>query len=95
MDGVIIIAPIDDSEVIIVEGGDRGPPGPSGEGAAFVHTQASALTEWIINHNLGSRPFVTVLSTGGVEVEASVTHVTTNQLRINFATPQAGTARCL
>lgn len=78
--------------VAVVHGGPQGPPG---EGAAYVHMQASAAAEWIVNHNLGARPHVTVLSTGGAEIEASVTHVSVNQLLINFAAPQAGSARCL
>ena len=61
--------------------------------AAYVHTQASPASSWTINHNLGRRPFVSVLSSGGVEVEALVTHLNANQARVDFVTAYAGTAR--
>lgn len=71
-----------------------GPPGPT-PGAVFEHPQPSPSAEWIVNHNLGTRPSVTVLSPGGVEVGASVVHQSANQLRIYFAQPQSGSAHCV
>ena len=70
-----------------------GPQGPAGSGSAYVHTQGSAATTWTINHNLGFRPGVTVLSVGGVEVEAEVTHVSVNQAVVSFVSATAGSAR--
>jgi len=74
-----------------------GPQGPQGEpglsGAGFTYTQASPATTWIINHNLGFRPSVEVLSVGGAEIEADVVHVSLNQTRIYFVAPTAGSAR--
>jgi hypothetical protein len=61
----------------------------------FVHTQASGSAAWIINHNLGRRPLISVLSPGGVEVEAEVVHVSINQAQVLFATPTTGSARLL
>lgn len=70
--------------------------GPGGldatEIAPLLHTQASASDEWIINHNLGWRPQITVLSAGGIEVGADVRHITTNQARVFFSSPQTGSA---
>jgi len=73
---------------------DRGPPGSPGAGD-FTHTQASASSEWIVNHNKGLRPLVSIRTVGGVEVDAQIVHMTDNQLRIFFASPFAGTARCI
>ena len=67
--------------------------GNGGSGIAFTHSQVSAATLWTINHNLGMRPAVTILDTGGNEVEADVMHTSFNQLVIRFAIPVAGIAR--
>lgn len=68
--------------------------GPPGNVARHEHTQSSAAALWTVNHNLGLWPSaVTVLSPGGVEVNAEVVHVTVNQLTIHFAAAYAGTAR--
>ena len=80
-------APVANGVVIV------GPPGQAG--AAYNHPQPSPAAELIVNHNLGVRPSVTVLSPGGVEVGASVIHQSANQLRIYFAEPQSGSAHCV
>ncbi|MBJ7446861.1 MAG: hypothetical protein JHC81_04940 [Brevundimonas sp.] len=79
---------------VITVVGPQGGRGPAG-GEAFEHIQSSPSAEWIVNHNLGFRPSVTVLSPGGVEVGANPVHQSTNQLRIYFAAPQSGTAHCI
>jgi hypothetical protein len=53
----------------------------------------SAATLWTINHNLGFRPAVAILDSGGNEIEADVVHTGPNQLVIHFAIPVAGVAR--
>lgn len=78
----------------IVSGGVQGPPGPAGPaGSSYEHTQAVAATVWTVPHNLGYRPGVTVLTTGGLEVLADVLHLSANTLTITFLAPLAGTAR--
>jgi hypothetical protein len=72
--------------------GVQGPPGGGGSAPRHIHTQASASATWTINHNLGLRPQVEVLSPGGVQVEAAVQHITDNQTVITFNTPQTGQA---
>jgi hypothetical protein len=69
---------------------------PVGSPAAvggFTFTQASPALIWTINHNLGYNPLITVLRDGVTPVEALVSHISTNQTRINFLTPTRGTAR--
>lgn len=64
----------------------------SGGGSAPSVFDFAALVEWIINHNLGYQPPITILSPGGVEVGADVRHITTNQSRVYFNNPYAGRA---
>lgn len=67
-------------------------PGPTGHpGVEFV--QVSPAQVWTVNHNLGWRPTVTVIDTGGAEVQADIHHTHLNQVLIHFALPMAGRAR--
>lgn len=88
---VVKTAPV----VAVVASGPQGPPGPAGAAQDYEHVQSAAATEWIVNHNLGVEPSVSVLSSGGAEIEASVLHVSVNQTRIYFASAQAGRVRCV
>lgn len=68
----------------------------STSGAAYyTHNQQSAATEWIINHNLGRYPAISVMSVGLVEVLSDVVHVSANQARVYFSQPYAGLAQCI
>jgi hypothetical protein len=62
---------------------------------SHVHTQTTPQSEWIVNHGLGYKPSVTVYTIGGLEVEAEVVHISDYQLRVRFASPQTGYARCV
>lgn len=74
--------------------GPQGPAGPPGSstGGIYVHTQASASSEWVVNHNLGRTVIATVYDSGGAEIEANVVQVTTNQLRVYLTSAITGTA---
>lgn len=64
---------------------------PQGSIPRFVHVQSSASTLWTVNHNLGDRPAaVSVLTTGGVEMDADVRHISVNQLTVGFASALTG-----
>jgi len=65
----------------------QGPPGAAGP-APFVFN--SALSQWVVNHNLGRNVMSKVYSLGGTEVLAEITNVTINQVVVNFDQPQAG-----
>lgn len=65
-----------------------------GSTSFYMHTQASDSVEWIVNHNLGRYPVVSVLSVGLVEQIAEIVHFSTNQVRIYFAQPYKGMAQC-
>jgi len=60
---------------------------------SYTYVQSVASSSWIVNHNLGFKPAVEVLSAGGMEVEAEVMHTSNNQTIINFVSPQTGSAR--
>jgi hypothetical protein len=73
-----------------------GPPANGGAGAAsYLHTQSVASATWTVNHNLGREPVIQVLTAGGVEMEAAIVHVSSNQAQVNFASPQTGRVRAI
>lgn len=73
-----------------------GPAGRDGDSvASYIHTQGSPSSTWVIPHNLGRKPLTTPLTVGGVEMVGDVVHLSDNLLNINFASAQAGTARCI
>lgn len=84
--------------VTIVNAGPIGPPGIQGEGGgvsspSYQHIQLVATTSWVINHNLGFRPNVSVFDDNGANVEATIIHHSINQAEVQLLTPRAGTAR--
>lgn len=80
---------------VVFEMAERGPPGPPGSSAAsYVHTQTIASNEWVIAHNLGFRPAVTLLTVGGAEFDASIVHESINLARAQLTANLAGVARC-
>lgn len=72
-----------------------GLPGEPALSGAYLYTQTTSATPWIINHNLGFKPIFSVYSVGGVEVVANVIHISDNQTQIIFTTPAAGFARAV
>jgi hypothetical protein len=60
----------------------------------YVHTQPMPALNWAINHNLGFRPDVTLLNSGGVEIEGEIVHISDNLAVAIFVVPVSGTARC-
>lgn len=62
-------------------------------GTAFVFTQPTPASTWIVNHNLGYVPSVEVFDSGSQEVDAEITHPSLNQTVVLFSIPLAGFAR--
>lgn len=76
-------------------GGLQGPPGDAGPGGAdvaYVHEQSSASDTWVITHNLGKYPSVTVVDSAGDECEGSVNYVGPNSVVITFSAAFSGRA---
>lgn len=59
---------------------------------SFLYTQVSASDTWVITHNLGKRPSVTVVDSGSSVVYGNTTYNGTNQVTINFSAPFSGVA---
>lgn len=87
----------DVNEVSVATPGPRGPQGIQGPpgvpgGTIYVHTEGSASSTWVVNHNLGVKPDVTVI-VDDEEVFPDVVHNSDNQCSLVFSTPRAGEAR--
>jgi hypothetical protein len=64
-----------------------------GGDGGYDHVQSSPSATWTINHNLGYRPAVSLLSAGGVEMIAEIVHTSANQVVATFKQAVAGRAR--
>lgn len=58
----------------------------------YLHTQGAASATWIINHNLGRHPNVTVISSTGDEVVGDVHFNNLNTITVTFAGAFSGKA---
>lgn len=74
--------------------GVQGVQGPIGitPAVAYKHDQTTASASWVINHNLGFYPNVTVEDSAGTTVEGEITYNNINTLILNFASGFSGTA---
>lgn len=60
----------------------------------YTHTQGSVSSTWTINHNLGFRPSITVIDSGGSQAIGDRTDPTVNQTILTFSPGFSGTAYC-
>jgi hypothetical protein len=91
-DGGILVVEIDQpTQVETVEIITPGPQGPAG--MAFTHSQPTPAAIWTMPHNLGFRPSVELLNSGGQEIEGDVLHLSENVCVAYFNQPIAGLAR--
>jgi hypothetical protein len=90
----VLVDEVEEIEVLSVA--QQGPPGPPGvsANAFFHHAQPAASDTWTVNHNLGFRPAVSLLSDGGKEMWAEVIHTGVNQFIAYFDAPTSGIAIC-
>lgn len=73
--------------------GDKGDPGKDGD-KHYRHVQSGPSASWEIAHNLNKKPSVTVVDSGGSQVEGHVTHVDQQNLVVIFSAAFAGEAYC-
>jgi hypothetical protein len=59
---------------------------------AHIHNQSAASTEWVITHNLGKYPSVSVVDSSGAEVIGEVEYLTDTQLKVKFSAAFSGKA---
>lgn len=94
---------IDYGDTLGVEGepgpkGDPGEPGPAGPegpagppgGASYIHDQIAVADQWVIEHNLGRYPSVTVVDSGDTVVFPDVHYDSANQVTIMFGSSTSG-----
>lgn len=60
--------------------------------ANFVHNQTLASATWIVDHNLGKLPSVTIIDSANDEVFGEVKHDTINKATISFSAAFSGKA---
>ena len=58
----------------------------------YTHSQASAASSWVIVHNLGRRPSVTIVDSGGNVQIGDVLYNSDNQITVNFSAAFGGYA---
>lgn len=84
------------SSVVIrqVEAGPAGAQGIPGAGGDknYVHDQMASSVSWIVIHNLGKYPGVTVVDSAGSLWEGHVAYDTLNQVTLTFSAPFGGKA---
>lgn len=60
---------------------------------SYTHNQSAASVQWVVTHNLGFKPNVTVLDSAGDIVDGHIIHNSVNQLTLQFSAPISGTAQ--
>ena len=58
----------------------------------YIHTQAVSSSSWVINHNMGKFPSVSVVDSAGNEVVGDVVYGDINTVIVNFSAPFQGRA---
>jgi len=61
-------------------------------GGYYIHTQSLSAATWVVNHNLGFYPAVTVVDSGENVVIGDVTYTSVNSLSISFTAAFGGKA---
>ena len=90
------------SNVTISDSGIQGPKGETGaagangtngiNGGNFTFEQQSDSASWVVNHNLGYRPAVTVQDYGKITIEGELNYIDANRLNITFSESISGYA---
>ena len=65
--------------------------GTSGD-KTYNHVQSVAASIWTINHNLGKFPSVTVVDSGGTQIEGDVVYDDPDNVTVSFSSPFGGKA---
>lgn len=59
---------------------------------AYEHTQGAVSSSWVINHNLGFKPNVTIVDSAGTIYEGEITYTNSNSLTVSFSQSFSGKA---
>lgn len=60
--------------------------------ATYTHNQSTSASTWVVYHNMGFFPSVTVVDSGGNMVIGDVSYITDNQVSISFSAAFGGKA---
>jgi hypothetical protein len=58
----------------------------------YIYTQGVASAEWVITHNLGGYPSVTIVDSAKTHVFGEVQYDSTTQITVSFSAPFSGYA---
>lgn len=72
----------------------KGPAGPAGSGASYVHLQPTPASTWTILHGLGRVPHNVQILIGGEEVFTDTT-IDATHVVLTFPSPVSGEAHIL
>jgi hypothetical protein len=61
-------------------------------GDTYIHTQIAADDSWVIDHGLDKYPSVTIVDSGGTQVEGDVTYPSADRVIVTFTAPFGGKA---
>jgi hypothetical protein len=59
---------------------------------SYTHNQNAVSNSWVINHNLGFKPNVTVQDSAGTTYEGEINHTSANSLTVSFSAAFSGKA---
>lgn len=99
-DSIVVDLDIEeDIEVNIEQEGPQGVAGLQGatgaagvSGGSYTHQQSMASNEWIITHNLGYHPNVTVVDSSGSRVITTIEYMSLNIVKSTTVYPFSGAA---
>lgn len=60
----------------------------------YLHSQDLASADWTIEHNLGKRPSITIVDSGGTTVYGQVIYLDDNTAEVHFTAAFSGRAYC-
>ena len=72
--------------------GSTGLPAFEAQALAYEHTQGAVSNSWVITHNLGFKPNVTVVDSAGTIYEGEITYTNSNSLTVSFSQAFSGKA---
>jgi len=73
--------------------GPQGPAGPPGSaGGTYTHTQNVPSDTWTIVHYLGFMPNISIIDSGGSNVEGETTYIDTDTVVLTFTSAFGGVA---
>lgn len=86
----------------VAQQGPQGPPGPAGPAGGsgvggsgdlhYTHGQITPASTWVVSHNLGKHPSVTVVDSAGEECEGEVLYPSPDQCVLIFSAAFSGRA---